>query len=121
MNTKKILLFTDDSDLAMQVRMSALTLTKLNCQVTLDEVNDVTIIPERSSSPQLDLIIIDATDRTDLACSLVSSIRENEGSARKKILVISDGDSRDKIFRAGCDSVMEKKEFCRAVNNILVL
>lgn len=123
MNTKQILLFTSDSDLSELTRISALTLTKLNCQVTLDIVDDLNTALEKSKSDNLHLIILDYnfnSENTDIK-NLIKEIRMDSLSGNKKIIVVYSGDiKRDDIFKAGCDSIMEKSEFKRVVNNILV-
>ncbi|MEZ4689500.1 MAG: hypothetical protein R3A12_04695 [Ignavibacteria bacterium] len=59
MNTRKILLISGDKDLISIVNTSSLTLTKLNCQISLESVSDLEESLERSKAVNLDLIIAD--------------------------------------------------------------
>jgi DNA-binding response OmpR family regulator len=122
MNTKKVLLLSDDADISGIVRISALTLTKLNCQIALEELREHEAVLAGSESPNLNLIIIDNDQKAGDTISLISSIRKKEGSATKKILLIHSGEiDKSPFFKAGCDSIMRKDEFKRVVNNILAM
>ena len=122
MNTRKVLLVTNDADISVIIRISALTLTKLNCQISIEELQDSDAVLDASTSPDLNLIIIDSDRNIDDAVSMITSIRKKEGSATKKILLIHSGEIyKDPFFKAGCDSIMRKDEFKRVVNNILVM
>lgn len=122
MNTRKILVISSDKDLISIIKISALTLTKLNCQVSIDEVSDFDNAVQNSSEVNLDLIIIDKDLTETDSMKLLYEIRNNEGSKNKKIIYIYSGVvNRDEVFKAGCDSIMSKDEFKRVVNNLLVL
>ncbi|MBK6878726.1 MAG: hypothetical protein IPG99_20400 [Ignavibacteria bacterium] len=122
MNTRKVLLITNDADISLIIRISALTLTKLNCQISIEELHDKDAVLEASASPEINLIIIDNDRNIDEAVSMITSIRKKEGSATKKILLIHNGEIyKDPFFKAGCDSIMRKDEFKRVVNNILLM
>ena len=121
MNTKQILLISSDKNLSEIVKISALTLTKLNCQVSLDNTGDHKEALEKSRPVNLDLIIID-NDAEDIdSLKLISEIRKEISTKSKKIILIYSGSiNRDDVFKAGCDSIMSKEEFKRVVNNVLV-
>lgn len=120
MNTRRILLVTNDGDLKGNVKISAMTLTKLNCQVTIDEVADLKEALSISASPDVDMVIVDAVGRLNEASGLISSIRNGAGSRTKKIIALCGSDEyRQEIFNAGCDSIFTKEEFRKAMNNIL--
>ncbi len=122
MNTKKVLIMSEDKEIMGIVRISALTLTKLNCQISVLEEHSNDGVLENSVSPDLDLIIIDTDKAHSEAVSLIKEVRTQEGSAKKKILLIHSSDiDKDAFFKAGCDSIMKKDEFKRVVNNILVM
>lgn len=122
MNTRKVMLVTNDADISVIIRISALTLTKLNCQISIDEPENMDAALNASVAPDLNLIIIDNDRSSDDAVSMIGSIRKKEGSAAKKILLIHSGEIyKDPFFKAGCDSIMKKDEFKRVVNNILVM
>lgn len=118
MNTKKILLISSDKDLSGIVRISALTLTKLNCQVTIEESVDQNDARDKASSANLDMIIIDNDNGTGDTIDLLTDLRSTFN--KKIILLHSIPVEREKIFEAGCDSIMTKDEFKRVINNILV-
>ncbi|HMQ70140.1 MAG TPA: hypothetical protein PKA90_14225 [Ignavibacteria bacterium] len=125
MNTRKILLISDDKDLVSIVNTSSLTLTKLNCQISLESVSDLEGSLDRSKAVNLDLIIADNDLRDIDLKELFRGIRKSEDSKSKKIICLyqenSDPDfNKKEIFESGCDSVMTKEEFKRVVNNVLV-
>ena len=121
MNTKKILLVTSDKELSGIVKISALTLTKLNCQVEIGESFEFEDTLNLSKEENLDMIIIDA-DKNLNALKLINEIRSHKESSSKKVMtVFSDEIDRDEFFKSGCDSIMTKEEFKRVINNILVM
>lgn len=121
MNTRKILLISSDAELINAVRISALTLTKLNCQVSVETEDSFETALKNSKAVNLDLIIIDNCTENISAEKLITSIRKNKESANKKIILIFDKEvEKQTMFNAGCDSVMSKEEFRKVVNNILV-
>ncbi|HQY21850.1 MAG TPA: hypothetical protein PLX80_13495 [Ignavibacteria bacterium] len=122
MNTKKILLVTSDKELSGIVKISALTLTKLNCQVEIRESFEFEDTINLSKEENLDMILIDADNKELNILKLIEEIRSYEESSSKKIMtVFSDEIDRDEFFKAGCDSIMTKEEFKRVINNILVM
>jgi hypothetical protein len=108
--TRRIVLITNDDSFKNFVDISALTLTKLNYQVDI--------------SPELredaDFVIIDFDYPKNI--EVLKSIRQNNRFKNKKIFgVITDIKNKsEEIFKSGCDSLMSKKEFERAGNNILM-
>ena len=113
---------SEDKDILGIVRISALTLTKLNCQISIVEEFSGSGVIEKAKSPDLSLIIIDSDKNHFESAALIESVRKQDGSAKKKILLIHEGElDKDTFFKAGCDSIMKKDEFKRAVNNILVM
>lgn len=121
MNTRKILLVSADRDLTGVIKVSALTLTKLNCQISIDEVNKFKEAVELSQAVNLDLIVIDNDIQGIDTLELLKEIRKNHDSKNKKIIVLYSGPvKRKEVFNAGCDSIMSKEEFKRVVNNVLV-
>jgi DNA-binding response OmpR family regulator len=121
MNTRKILIVSSDKDLTGIIKISALTLTKLNCQVSVEETSEFESAAEMSRAVNLDLIIIDNDFDKKETVNLISRIRQNINSKTKKIICLYTGAiNREEIFKAGCDSIMTKDEFKRVVNNVLV-
>lgn len=122
MNTKKILLVTSDKELTGIVKISALTLTKLNCQVEIGESLEYGDTLNLSKEENLDMIIIDADNKELNAVKLIDEIRSHKESSSKKVMTVySDKIDKDEFFRSGCDSIMTKEEFKRVINNILVI
>jgi hypothetical protein len=108
--TRRIVLLTNDDNFKSFVTISALTLTKLNYQIDIS--SDI--------SQDADLIIIDFDSSENL--DLLKSLRQDPRYENRKIFgVITDFKNKsDEIFKSGCDSLMSKKEFERAGNNILM-
>jgi len=120
MNTRKILVVSSDTELNGIIKISALTLTKLNCQVSITETAVQETALKESGVVNLDLIIIDLDEKKFDPLILIKDIRSNGDSKIKKIIsVYSDKADKDEIYKAGCDSIMSKSEFKKAVNNIL--
>lgn len=121
MNTRKILIVSSDRDITGIIKISAMTLTKLNCQVSIEETSVFESAVEKSKAVNLDLIIIDDDMGNDDSVKLITQIREDINSKNKKIIFLYSGSiNRDEVFKAGCDSIMSKEEFKRVVNNVLV-
>lgn len=120
MNTKKILLITSDSELNGIIKISALTLTKLNCQVSIIEAVDIESAMTESASSDLSFIILDLDINNFDAADFIKKIRANTGTAGKKIISVYSGlVDLKKFHSAGCDSIMSKEEFRKVVVNIL--
>ena len=120
MNTRKILVVSSDTELNVIIKISALTLTKLNCQVSITETAVQETALKESGVVNLDLIIIDLDEKKFDPLILIKDIRSNGDSKIKKIIsVYSDKADKDETYKAGCDSIMSKSEFKKAVNNIL--
>jgi len=118
--TRKILLITDNKEISEYVRISALTLTKLNVQVELIISDELEVIKKNSSDQNLDTIFLDMDFKKENPLTIIKDVRENEMSKKKKILVFYTGEiNREEVFKAGCDSIMEAAEFKRVVSNIL--
>jgi hypothetical protein len=122
--TRRITLLTNDSNFENFVKISALTLTKLNYQVDIF----------KEIKKDIDLVIMDFDNLENL--EILKSVRKNPELKNLKIVgVINEafptspprrifktlGTSPYKIFfESGCDSVMTKNEFEVAGNNILM-
>ena len=120
MNTRKILVVSSDTELNGIIKISALTLTKLNCQVSITETAVQETALKESGVVNPDLIIIDLDEKKFDPLILIKDIRSNGDSKIKKIIsVYSDKADKDETYKAGCDSIMSKSEFKKAVNNIL--
>lgn len=120
MNTRKILLVSSDREFNGIIKISALTLTKLNCQISITETDIPETVLKESKAVNLDLIIIDSDGLKTNALSLINEIRNVQESKKKKIILVhSDEIKREEVYKAGCDSIMSKEEFKKVANNIL--
>lgn len=120
--TRKILLVTEDEQLRKLVTYTALMLTKLNHQVTIESVSELEPALEQAGVLNTDMVILDLSIKGFSPFDYIQSVRKNEGSARKKILSLvinENGEVKQKAYAAGCDSVMNMKEFETVVSNVL--
>lgn len=120
MNTKKILLLTSDPEIKEIVKISALTLTKLNCQVSIIETEEKSAALRESLSENLNFILLDLDLKNFEPIGFIKEVRADSKSAGKKIISIHSGSvDSNEIHSAGCDSIMSKEEFRKVVVNIL--
>ncbi|MCU0372300.1 MAG: hypothetical protein MUE56_03535 [Ignavibacteria bacterium] len=113
--TRKILLVSDDEDFKNHLKTVTLTITKLNHQITITEdINDGSI----------DWVIIDFDNNAE---SNHRFVRKSRAGGRmhniKFVAVLTEvnDNNRSEIFASGCDSVMNKDEFKRVANSILLI
>lgn len=108
--TRRIVLITNDVQFENFIKTTALTLTKLNYQID--------IFKEIKKDTDLVIMDFDTPDNMDI----LKSIRKTPYLKNKKVIgVMSEKDDRiNQIFEAGCDSIMTKKEFEVAGNNVLM-
>jgi hypothetical protein len=107
--TRRIVLITQDIEFDNFIKITALTLTKLNYQVDIF----------RELRKDIDLVIIDFDSPESI--KTVKSIRSNPELKNKKIVGVASVLTDKKVFFVcGCDSVMSKKEFEPAANSILM-
>lgn len=121
MNTKRIITVTNDEEIISFIKIKALTLTKLNHQVTVEFMSNPEEILNRASDSNTDMIIVDIG--FDDCKNIISSIRKTTTSSSKKIFGISKQEltkeQKNEIFSTGCDSIMTWKEFSAVVDNVL--
>jgi len=107
--TRRIVLLTNDINFENFVKITALTLTKLNYQVDIF----------KETRKDIDLVILDFDDPENI--EVLKSIRKNPDLQNKKIIgVATDLADKKMFFETGCDSVMTKKDFEPAANSILM-
>jgi DNA-binding NarL/FixJ family response regulator len=120
--TRKALLITGDEELKKYIEISAITLTKLNCQteiihtLSFDEAFDI------SQEDNLDLILIDLELTNFPPLELTKKISLGHKSGNKKLIGFSDNINalnREEVFRNGCGSIMSKDELKNVINNLL--
>lgn len=118
--TRKILLVTQNKELAEYVRISALTLTKLNVQVELVITDNIDEIQKNSADQNLDSIFLDLDFNVKSPLEIIRDVRTSQSSKTKKIVGFHSGEiNRDEVFSAGCDSIMKTDEFKRIAANLL--
>lgn len=112
--TRKILLISEDFDFKSFLNIATLTLTKLNHQIT---------ITEDKKDGHIDWMIIDMDTNTENNFEFIGNARKSETNRNTKIVSLLSNvtsEIRERLFQAGCDSIMTKKEFRAAANNILI-
>jgi hypothetical protein len=113
--TRKILMISSDREFRDYLNIVTLTITKLNHQITFtDDVNDI----------YTDFILLDLDDDFEGKLELIKKFRGEGVQPNKKIISVKSeitDEVREKVFSAGCDSIMKKSEFKSAANNILII
>jgi CheY-like chemotaxis protein len=112
--TRKVLLVSNDKEFKDFIIIATLTLTKLNHQITITE--DI-------KDGHIDWMIIDMDKEEEENFSLILATRKSELNSKIKIVAVVSmltDDIRTRLFKSGCDSIMTKKEFQLAANNILI-
>ena len=112
--TRKILIVTEDREFKGFIETATLTLTKLNHQITLTE---------DKNDGHLDWIIIDMDTQMEENFDFIDMTRKAGRNANIKIVAVMAEITeaiKMRLFEKGCDSVMRKKEFIAAANNILI-
>ena len=120
--TRKALLITGDEDLKKYIEISALTLTKLNCQTEIVYTVDFDEAINISKEDNLDLILIDLELNNFPPLGLIKKISLEIKSQNKKLIGFSnniDALNREEVFRNGCGSIMSKDELKNVINNLL--
>ena len=120
--TRKALLVTGDEDLRKYIEISALTLTKLNCQTEIIHTVDFDKSYDISQEDNLDLILIDLELKDFPPLELTKKISTASKSGNKKLIGFSDNINalnREEVFRNGCRSIMSKEDLKNVINNIL--
>jgi CheY-like chemotaxis protein len=112
--TRKVLLVSNDKGFKDFIHIATLTLTKLNHQIT---------ITDDKKDGHIDWMIVDMDSDTDDNFTFITETRKSESNNKIKIVsVLTEitGKMKERLFRSGCDSIMTKKEFQAAANNILI-
>lgn len=112
--TRKILIVSNDDEFKGFINIATLTLTKLNHQITLTE--------DRKDG-HIDWTILDMDTNEEDNFGFISKTRNSGSNRNIKIVAVKtepDEILKKRLFDAGCDSVMTKKEFKAAANNILI-
>lgn len=112
--TRKILLVSNDKEFKGFINISTLTLTKLNHQIT---------ITEDKSDGHIDWMIVDMDTETDSNFEFILNSRNSDQNKNIKIVSVLSSvndETKERLFKSGCDTVMTKKEFQTVANNILI-
>ena len=119
-STKNFLLISSDKQFCLYAKTTALTLTKLNVQATIDMTDDEAEAIKISDSQNLNTILLDLDIETLNPLSFIRKVRENATSSKVKIISFSGKSiNRREVFDAGCDSIMTKKEIETILPNII--
>ncbi|KAA0209934.1 MAG: hypothetical protein OZ913_06660 [Ignavibacteriaceae bacterium] len=120
MTTRRILAISSNDELISFIKIKALTLTKLNHQITVEFISEVDDLVQKSSEENSAMVIIDLAFIH--ALDAIVAIRSNSSSTTMKIIGISpvefSKEQKSKIFKSGCDSIMTLLEFHTAIDNI---
>jgi CheY-like chemotaxis protein len=112
--TRKVLLVSGDKEFKDFVKIATLTLTKLNHQIT---------ITEDRSDGHIDWMVVDMDSAEEENFEFILATRKSEQNRKVKIVSVLTSISdmmRARLFKSGCDSIMTKKEFHAAADNILI-
>lgn len=118
--TRRIINLTENKSLSEILRITALTLTKLNHQVTYELYdNDLEFI-KRSADENINLILIDLEYSKTNVNEVIKKIRKNPETSNKKITGYFNikSELKDSAFESGCDSVMSEDELKTIANNL---
>jgi CheY-like chemotaxis protein len=119
-----VVIISNDLNIVVHTRTTALTLTKLNKQIHLKEITvDKLTVPSNDISSNTNYIIVDMDEKFDIMIDYINEIRNDNNLCSIKIIALISSDScqkREGIFSAGCDSIMTKKEFFVVAENILL-
>ncbi|HCA42673.1 MAG TPA: hypothetical protein DEP28_05400 [Bacteroidetes bacterium] len=118
--TRRIINLSENNSLSEILRITALTLTKLNHQVTYELYdNDLEFI-KRAGDENINLILVDLEyGKTDVL-DVIKKIRKSPDSSHKKITgyYTLKSEQKNPAFEAGCDSVMSAEELKLISNNL---
>lgn len=119
-----IVIISSDFNIVVHTRTTALTLTKLNKQIHLNEISvDNLTVPSNDISSNTNYIIADMDEKFEVMINYINEIRKDKNLCSIKILAIISSDSQEKkdgIFSVGCDSIMTKKEFMKVADKIFL-
>lgn len=119
-----IVIISNDLNLIVHTRTTALTLTKLNKQIHLKEITvDNLTVPSNDIPSNTNYIIVDLDENFDTMIDYIKEIRSDKNLCSVKIIALIYLDfpeNRERIFSAGCDSVMIKKEFFTVADKIFL-
>jgi len=121
--TQIVIIISDDVKLVEQINTTALTLTKLNKTIFVNNISTKDLSsPESDIPPNVTYILIDVDNNLNLLIDYIIETRKVPALSGIKIIsLFSDSMPPDKniIFNAGCDTIISKKEFSIIFNNIL--
>jgi CheY-like chemotaxis protein len=112
--TRNVLLVSSDKEFKDYIKIATLTLTKLNHQIT---------ITEDRSDGHIDWMVVDMDSAAEENFEFILAARKSELNQKIKIVCVLTNitdEMRARLFKSGCDSIMTKKEFLAAANNILI-
>ncbi|HRE40293.1 MAG TPA: hypothetical protein PLG90_03090 [Ignavibacteria bacterium] len=118
--TRRIINLTQNNSLSEILRITALTLTKLNHQVTYESYDNELEFMKRAEDENINLILVDLEFNKTNILEVINKIRKNPNSSHKKIMGYFENNLNQKnpAFEAGCDSVMTVEELKLISNNL---
>jgi CheY-like chemotaxis protein len=118
--TRRILIFSDKKDLISLLSITALTLTKLNHQVTFEEVDTEEKFVRRSGDENVNMILLDLDLKDVDVIEVIKKIRRSCHTTNKKIIAFYKNNEflKPQAFEAGCDSIMREDELKVIANNL---
>ncbi|HEX2787278.1 MAG TPA: hypothetical protein VHP32_05170 [Ignavibacteria bacterium] len=118
--TRRILIFSDKKDLIDLLSITALTLTKLNHQVTFEEVDTEEKYIRRSGDENVNMILLDLDLKDVNVIDLIRKFRKRCPTSSKKLIAFYKDNEflKSQAFEAGCDSVMREDELKVVANNL---
>lgn len=118
--TRRILIFSNNKDLVSLLSITALTLTKLNHQVTFEEVNTEEKFVRRSGDENVNMVLLDLDLKDVNVIEIIKKIRKRCPTANKKIIAFYKENEflKPQAFEAGCDSIMREDELKVIANNL---
>jgi PleD family two-component response regulator len=118
--TRRILIFSDKKDLISLLSITALTLTKLNHQVTFEEVDTEEKFVRRSADENVNMILLDLDLKNVNAIELIKNFRRRCPTSSKKLIAFYKDNEflKSQAFEAGCDSIMKEDELKVVANNL---
>lgn len=118
--TRRILIFSENKDLINILSITALTLTKLNHQVTFEEVDTGEKFVRRSGDENVNMILLDLDLKKVNTIELIKKFRRRCPTSSKKLIAFYKENEflKPLAFEAGCDSVMKEDELKVIANNL---
>jgi DNA-binding response OmpR family regulator len=118
--TRRILIVSRDTEVTGFLKISSMTLTKLNCQVSVEDIPELEEAAKLSGDVNVDLILLDLNLEEFSPEEFLKKIRSEPDSRSKKVIGFYSGEiDKDLYHSLGCDSIMNKNELMKNAVNII--